>query len=179
MDQDQRPQNPREIEENNAWDHLSKWESLVEDRIRRMIGDGDMSWHPKAGQPFVFDDESYTPEEQRLANKIMKDNDTVPAWMSLGFTLRDKHDKIMRRLRQYARDYVKRKDDANRKGSYVLFQHAEDRWHKALRDLRRDIDLYNSDLLTYNLQVPSGVSQMIPLDADQLIADVLRQAQSH
>ena len=91
--------NQRKIEENNAWDQLSKWDTLVDERIRQMIGDGNMSWHPKAGQPFEFDaDEANVPEDMKLAYKIMKDNDAVPPWMALGFTLRNKHEKIHKRV---------------------------------------------------------------------------------
>src|SRR5690606_18749278 len=94
--------NHRKIEENNSWDHLSKWEAIVDERIRKLIGDGNMSWHPKAGQPLVFENDDHVPEDQRLANKIMKDNDAIPPWMALGFTLRDKHSKITKRIKQYA-----------------------------------------------------------------------------
>lgn len=169
--------NGREIEENNAWDHLSKWETLVEERIRALIGDGDMSWHPKAGQRLEFDDER-VPDDQRLANKIMKDNDAVPPWMALGFTLRDKHEKITRKAKQFARDYVRRRDDAIKRGSFLYHQKADDRWKKATSDLRIEIGKYNAELLNYNLQVPQSIPQMIPLDPDKVINSALSKAES-
>lgn len=166
--------NHRKIEENNSWDHLSKWDSLVEQRIQTIIGDGNMSWHPKAGEPLEFDDDSHVPEELQLTHKIMKDNDAVPAWMSLGFTLRDKHEKIMKRVKQYARDYVARRQKALEMGSFILHREADDRWQRALRQLRVDIGNYNSELLNYNLQIPQSIGQMIPLDVDMLIEAVLQ-----
>ena len=167
----------RKIEENNSWNQLSKWDELVEERIRKIIGDGDMSWHPKAGQPFEFEDESHIPEELRLAHKIMKDNEAVPPWMSLGFTLRDKYEKITKRLKQYARDYVARRTMAINKGSFILHREADERWHKATRQLRVDIASYNSELLNYNLKIPKGIDQMIPLDADVMIDAALAHAE--
>jgi|GEM_PF-3993122 len=168
--------NHRKIEENNSWDHLSKWDALVERRIQKIIGDGNMSWHPKAGQPLEFDDD-HVPDDLKLAYKIMKDNEAVPAWMSLGFTLRDKHDKMQKRVRQYARDYVARRKKAMEMGSFILHREADERWQKAVRQLKVDIGNYNSELLNYNLQVPQSIGQMIPLEADTLIETALQSAE--
>jgi hypothetical protein len=171
------PQTDRQLEENNAWDNLSKWETLVEDRIRKLIGDGDMSWHPKAGQRLVFDDDN-VPEDQRLAYKIMKDNDAVPPWMDMGARLLKRQEKLIRRIYQYARDYEKRKADAIAKGSFVLHNHAEDRWKDALRDWYRDVNKYNSELLDYNLQVPPQIGQRPSMDGEAEVAKALQAAGS-
>lgn len=169
------PQTNRQLEENNAWDNLSKWETLVEERIRAVIGDGDMSWHPGAGQPLQFDDD-HMPEDHRIAYKIMKDNNAVPVWMDLGARLRDKQEKLIRRIYQYARDYVRRKQDAIAKGSFVLDQHAEDRWHDALKSWYHDVKRYNQELLDFNLQVPSQIGQRAMMDGDVEVEKALHVA---
>ena len=171
-------ENHRNIEENNSWDHLSKWDTIVDERIRKLIGDGDMSWHPKAGQPLEFEDEQHVPEDQRLANKMMKDNDAIPPWMALAFTLRDKHEKITKRIKQYARDYVARRDYAIKVGSFILHREADERWNKATRQLGIDIASYNAELLNYNLQVPVGIGQMIPIDSKLLFETILKSAEA-
>lgn len=171
-------QTDQALEENNSWDRLSKWETIVDEKIRAWIGDGNMADHPLAGQRLNFDDESEnTPEELRLAHKIMRDNDVVPPWMALAFTLRDKHAKILKRAQKYAQDYVKRRQDALMAGSYVRDKHARDRWHDAIKRLRRDVGAYNSELLNYNLMVPRQIGQMVPLDAEALIAEALSRAE--
>lgn len=169
--------NHRKIEENNAWNQLSKWDTIVDERIREMIGDGNMSWHPKAGEPLEFEDETHIPEELRITHRIMKDNDAVPPWMSLGFTLQDKYNKIAKRAKQYARDYVARRKKAINLGSFILHNEADERWQRATRQLGVDIANYNSELLDYNLQVPKGIDQMIPLDASAITASVLSEAE--
>ena len=171
------PQTDRQLEENNAWDNLSKWETLVEERIRTIIGDGDMSWHPRAGQPLQLEDEN-VPEDQRIAYKIMKDNDAVPVWMDMGARLRDKQEKLIRRIYQYARDYIRRKEDAIAKGSFILDQHAEDRWQDALKGWYRDVKHYNQELLDYNLQVPPQIGQRSPMNGDTEIEKALHMARS-
>lgn len=167
-----------ETEDNHAWDRLSKWQTYVDEKIREWLGDGDMSWHPGAGLPLDLPLDDDTPEELRLAYKIMEDNDAVPPWMSLGFVLRDRHEKILRKLQQYARDYLRRKQEALRVGSFLRDRHAEDRWNEALRHLREDVARYNRELLDYNLQVPDAVGQMVPLNLDEAVQDALQAAQN-
>ncbi len=167
------------LEENNAWDRLRKWETYVDEKIRELIGDGDMSWHPGAGMPLRLDNDDNTPEELRLAHKIMKDNDAVPSWISLGHVLNDKYGKIMHKLGQYSRDYVQRKADAVRKGSFLLDRHAEDRWQEALKKLHEEVSRYNRELLNYNLQVPPGVDQRVPFNLEAEIQHALKIAQGN
>lgn len=169
--------NHRKIEENNSWNKLSKWDEIVEDRIRKVIGDGNMSWHPKAGEPLEFEDNSLIPEEMKLTHKIMQDNEAVPPWMSLRFTLRDKYAKIAKRVRQYARDYVARRKKAISMGSFILQNEADERWQNATRQLGMNIASYNSELLNYNLRIPKGIDQIIPLDASAIIASALSEAE--
>lgn len=164
------------LEENNSWNVLRKWETLVDERIRNLIGDGDMSGHPGAGRPLLLESDEHVPEAQRLAYKIMKDNDAVPAWVALGFALRDRHEKIHRRLEQYAHDYLRRKQEAIQMGSFLRDRHADDRWQEALKRIRDEIAKYNAELLDYNLQVPPQVGQMVPLNATELIQRVLERA---
>ncbi len=166
----------REIEENNAWDKLSMWETIIDQRIQDWLGDGDMSGHPRAGQPLSLDALEGVPEDERITRKIMKDNDVVPPWLSKGYALRDKHAKIMKRLNQYVRDYQRRKQAALVSGSYVKEREADERWQAAINGLRRDIDKYNRELLDYNLMTPPQIGQMVPLDADEVIRKARQSA---
>lgn len=164
------------VEENEAWDRMRMWETLVDERIRKWLGDGNMSAHPLAGQKLDLDKPGGVPEDERLAYKIMADNDVAPAWLSLGYALREKHAKILKRLYHYARDYQRRKHQALVRGSYVKEREADERWQAAAASIRDDIAKYNSELLEYNLMVPPRIGQMVPLDADDLIDEALRAA---
>jgi hypothetical protein len=171
----QEPQ--RKLEENNSWDKLAKWQTFIDEKIQELIGDGDMSSHPMAGKPLKLDEDSHVPEDMRLAYRMMKDNDAVPAWMALGFTLRDRHDKILRRLEQYARDFALRKQEALKAGSFVNLRAAEDRWESAIRQLKVDIARYNGELLNFNLQVPPSIGQRVPL-SEAIIEAALKRAEN-
>jgi hypothetical protein len=169
--------NNQNVDDNNSRNRMNKWQDLIDERIRKVIGNGDMSWHPGAGQPLQLDDDSLVPEDERLSHKVMKDNDAVPAWMSLGFVLRDKQEKIVRRVAQFARDYVKRSRDAVNAASFVREQEIRKRWLEACQRLRQEVKDYNSELLNYNLQIPPSINQMIPLNAEELIEKSLKNAE--
>jgi hypothetical protein len=171
--------NHEKSEGSYAQDALNKWRTLVDEKVGKWIGDGDMSWHPKAGQPLDLDWDEYTPEDMRIAYKIMQENDAVPPWMALGFTLRDKHGKITRKVHQNARDFLYRKQEALHSGSILRLQQVEKRWEEAQAKLYEEITRYNAELLDYNLQVPPTIGQMIPLNARDLIQKALVQAASN
>lgn len=168
----------QQIEESQAQDRLSKWQTFIDEKVSKWIGDGDMSWHPKAGQPLNLNEDNYTPKDLRLTYKIMQDNNAVPVWMALGFTLRDKHEKIMKKMQQNVHDFIQRKQDALNSGSILRLQQVEKRWNEAQAHLHEDVRAYNRELLDYNLQVPPTVGQMIPLNAQDLIEQFLKQEQS-
>ena len=57
-------------------DRMKRWESFIDEQIKRAIGDGDMHHLPGAGMPLNLDaDDTNVPEELRMAYKIMQDND--------------------------------------------------------------------------------------------------------
>lgn len=165
----------RQIEENNSWNRLSQWDTWIDEQIREWLGDGDMSYHPKAGQKLQLHDEGdeFVPTEERLSRKIMKDNDVVPPWLSLAYTLRDRHDKIMKRLNQFVRDHRRRQREAIVAGSYVAQQKVDARWQDAVEKIKADIEAYNRELLNYNLQVPTQIGQMVPIHANDEIKKAL------
>jgi DnaJ-like protein len=165
-------------EESYAQDRLNKWQTYIDEKVRGWLGDGDMSWHPKAGQPLDLDGDEYIPENMRLTYKIMQDNNAVPQWMALGFSLRDKHRKIMRKVQQYSKDFVRRKQEALATGRFIRLQEIEKRWQEARTGLYQEIGRYNSELLDYNLGVPDVIGQMVPLNADALIEQALERVES-
>lgn len=166
----------RELEENNAWDRLGKWQTVVDEKIRDLIGDGDMSWHPGAGKPLDLSEDHHIPEEMRMAYKIMRDNDAVPPWISQGYALRERHDKIVEKLRLYAQAHVKRSHEARLAGSFVRQKQADDRWKSAVERLQPDVLRYNRELMDYNLTVPPTVGQMVPFNLPKAAQSALDRA---
>jgi DnaJ family protein C protein 28 len=59
------------------------WTKLVEDQIREAMARGEFANLPGAGKPLDLTENPYTPEELRLAYKILKDSGYAPLWIEL------------------------------------------------------------------------------------------------
>jgi hypothetical protein len=144
--------------------------SWLDQQIRLLIGDGDVSHLPNAGRKFDWSQESpHTPEDLRLAYKIMRDADVVPEWIALGAELEKERSTIERLAQQIHRDYLRRQAEADRRGSLVLKREAESRRADALQRLRDQIAEYNRKLLVFNLTRPQAVAQRVPLTVDEVM----------
>jgi DnaJ family protein C protein 28 len=59
------------------------WTKLVEDQIREAMARGEFANLPGAGKPLDLAENPYTPEDLRLAHKILKDSGYAPLWIEL------------------------------------------------------------------------------------------------
>ncbi|MBK9125056.1 MAG: DUF1992 domain-containing protein [Chloroflexi bacterium] len=114
------------------------WESGLDELVRRAIGDG--SNLPNAGKRLELDD-PYTPDELKLAHKLLKDNDLTPGWILEGRELDD------------------------------LLAQARQRLVKVLtpggslpESISADIAALNKRVLAYNLKAPPGIAHKRLID---------------
>jgi hypothetical protein len=146
-----------------------KHQSWLDKQIEDLIGDGDVSHLPNAGQKFDWSGENpHTPEDMRMAYKIMKDADAQPEWISLGSELEAMREKILKLAVRFHADYVARRDDAERRLSAIYIKEAELRWGAAQERLTEMIKEYNSKLLTYNIIKPPQIEQRVPMTLEMV-----------
>jgi DnaJ homolog subfamily C member 28 len=132
----------------------SRWDSGIEQSIRKLMEEGGFEQLPGAGKPFRWEDDALTPPEQRMANKIMKDNDLAPDWIVQGKTLSRKSDHWRDLLQQaYARYQAAPPDQVAREQAVVI-------WYAAQDALREEAEKLNKHILSYNLKLPSGINHL-------------------
>jgi hypothetical protein len=61
-----------------VYNMIPGFEKIVEERIRVARKKGEFEDLPNAGKPLVFGDDTFIPEELRMAYKILKNADAVP-----------------------------------------------------------------------------------------------------
>ncbi len=145
---------------------MEQWQSLIDEQIRKVIGDGNSARLPGAGKPLALlalDDDKTTPPDLRLAYKILRDNDITPDWIALGRDLEVERERIIAHLAVAYRQYRGRVADARRANSALAEVQAEALWSSAQRKTEAAITAYNKAALTYNLKVPVGVAQRAAL----------------
>lgn len=155
---------------------MDKWQSWVDELLRSVIGSGDVSWLPGAGQPLALGDEEHVPPDLRMAYRIMREHNVTPEWIDLGNELLAQRATLERRLVAYVGDYQQRLEAARRANSFVLEREAEQRWQAAQARWIEEMQRYNSRVLTYNVLIPPQIAQREPLQAEKAIQQALQRA---
>jgi hypothetical protein len=104
--------------------------SVIDEQIKDAMRKGQFSDLPGTGKPLKLDDDAHTPENLRMAHKLMRDNEITPEWMQQGKDLDAAREKLREDMRKAGRG------------------------NAALRERAKKL---NSQILSYNLKVPRGV----------------------
>ena len=127
---------------------MTDWQSAIDKLLRDAQQSEDWKNLPGEGRPLALDDNPYTPSDQRMAFKILKDNDMAPAWIMESKALEAKREKLIAQIEK-AR------------------QSAAPAPTQKLRDSVRD---FNNEVLSYNLKVPPGITHKRFIDLNRLFS---------
>jgi len=118
--------------------------SRSDDPIKRMLEETDVTRLPGAGKPLKLDDDRFTPDDLKMAHKLLKENDLAPDWIVEGRELDAARAQTLTRLRDAVRE------------------------RRVTESLRAEVVALNKRILTYNLKVPQGAPHklMIPLERE-------------
>ena len=61
---------------------LDEWADLVSNRIEEAMRRGDFDNLAGHGKPMPVDNDPFVPEEQKMAFRLLKNNDMVPSWIA-------------------------------------------------------------------------------------------------
>ncbi|MCU0498299.1 MAG: DUF1992 domain-containing protein [Anaerolineae bacterium] len=110
--------------------------------IEQMLKKAQESWQnlPGAGKPLNLDQNPHAPAEMQMANKLLKENDLAPAWITEGKELDATRDKLLRQIARAAES------------------------GEVKSTLRDSVTAFNKRILTYNLKLPAGVAHKFMID---------------
>jgi DnaJ homolog subfamily C member 28 len=152
------------------------WMSHIDKQIQKAIEEGQMSNLPGEGKPLVFEDDPHTPQELRLAFKVLKDNGFAPDWMMLGKELDSKRERLLTAIKKGVRAYQGALGDAARDTNQgeQRRQRAQSTWESVQKTLWEATQAFNKEIITYNLKVPQGITHKPQLNLEQEIKQLLR-----
>jgi DnaJ homolog subfamily C member 28 len=112
--------------------------SFLDDLLKNASAD----WQnlPGQGKPLNLDENPYTPEQMRMAHKILKDNDLAPAWIMEGKEIDTHREKLIDQL------------------------HRSSTMKQSLQDA---VTAFNRRVLSYNLKVPQGIPHKRMIDVER------------
>jgi len=148
-------------------------QSWLDKHMQSLIGDGNVSHLGGPGKKLNLDENPYEPQTQRMANRLMKESNILPSWMQMKNELEEERDSILSRLARLARTYRGQLADADRAGNHSLAVEIEAWWKTACVRVREQISDHNRRILSYNISLPRGFDQWLPLQAEEEIRKAL------
>lgn len=118
--------------------------SLIDEILRDAMSRGEFDNLPGTGKKLALPDDQHTPDDLKMAHKLLKDNDLAPAWISEGKALEEWHEVLVARLQR---------------ASVV---------DAALAD---EVKRYNSAVLSFNLKLPRGIAHRAMLNIARVRAN--------
>jgi enterochelin esterase family protein len=125
----------------------NRWESEIDKAIREAVDNSTVNNLPGKGKPLQFDQDSSTPDEQRMALKIMRENEIVPEWVLMSRELETEEAALLKRIRRAAQD------------SFA-----------APPKLVDAVKAHNMKVLTFNLKAPQGINHRRQINLDREMA---------
>jgi len=148
--------------------------SWFDDLMKEARERGDFDNLPGAGKKLIIDNDPHTPSEMRMAYKILKDNDLAPDWITQGKALERTQEKIITAVQKARRVYQEALITAQRAAQPALAaDQARAKYERTLAGIGEDIRRFNSEVLTFNLKLPSGIKHRRQLNLQTLLTELL------
>lgn len=155
---------------------MSDWGSYIDRQIRKAMEDGEFDNLPGEGKPLDLQENEHTPEEMRMAYKILRENEMAPDWILQGKDIDAKVEALLKRLRRTAQAYrdamAAPEATANTRAS------AARSWQTAQAKLTAAAAQINREITVYNLKVPAGVTHKLTLNIEREVSRVLENLPS-
>ena len=148
---------------------------IIDETIKKAMRDGRFENLPGTGKPLNLEDDTTSPQDMKLANKILKENDLAPGWIMDGKFLDEKRAQILANIERSVQAYKGALGAAGRLAANAAEaqRRAELTWQRAQTKFEEAGREYNKAVLTYNLKVPSGVTHKPLLDVQKEIRRLL------
>lgn len=134
---------------------MSDYESPLDKILREARERGEFDDLPGKGKPIQWEDEALVPEDQRLANRLLKHNNFTLDWIELGQELEREYERARKGLElARAARAAGRLDEAG--------------WKAAVGAFVKIVESLNLRVIGYNLRIPSEhfTRRPFPKDVD-------------
>lgn len=150
---------------------MKHWESLIDQRIREAMEQGEFDNLPGKGKPIDTSENPFEDPEMRLAHRVLRNAGFAPSWIEERKDI-DSEFEIARS--QLARVWTVLRNalgTEHERGARI-------RWERALRSFRKQAVDLNQRITRWNLKVPAAAFQRRLIDAQKEISEVERASQS-
>ncbi len=132
--------------------YMSSTEELVEEQIRKAQARGDFDNLKGAGQPLDLSENPFEPEDMRMANRILKNNDFTPYWIQLGKDIDAATERLWQEVAEFQRYTLA---FINEKHVAITINRFEKKKANFFFEKRLELEKLKKKILDYNLQCPT------------------------
>lgn len=127
------------------------WNDLISHRIDEATRNGAFDNLRGKGKPLPLDRNPYVPEDQQMANDLLKNNNLAPHWISERNAMLETLERFRTRLRTVSQRFQQAwQSAADEKSRHSL----DTSWQKQLDEWTQEIKELNRRITTLNLQQP-------------------------
>jgi DnaJ homolog subfamily C member 28 len=144
--------------------NMERWQSELDRELEKMLNQEDVTNLPGAGKPLNLGDETYVPDEMRMAYRILAQNDMAPDWVMMSKEIEQSVQKLRDSIATHVRAYRDGLAHAQKTGSATYRQNAEGVWQNAQKSLEGQAKAHNDMVLSFNLKAPKGVHHHVLFD---------------
>lgn len=148
------------------------WGKLIERKLQEAREAGAFDALSHKGK-LDLDEDAHVPEEDRLAMRLLKNNNMAPAWIEEDKGLRE---KLFAAREGVSRAYARRLTLLAKAETAGERMAIEDEWKLAQDRFARSVDEINRDIFNFNLRAPSLAVQRLPLRLSEEMEKLERSA---
>ena len=144
---------------------MKRWESLIDQKIREAMEQGEFDDLPGKGQPIDTSENPFEDPELRLAHRILRNAGFAPSWIEERKDFEAEFEIARNDLLRAWMILQRARGSGNEAGACT-------RWEKAVDAFSKQVSELNKRILAWNLKVPAPGFQRALINPEQEIARV-------
>ena len=146
---------------------MKHWESLVDQKIREAMEQGEFDDLPGKGKPIDTSENPFEDPELRMAHRMLRNAGFAPSWIEERKDIDAEFENARQQLSQAWTVRQNALGTDNESG-------AQARWEKALTSFREQTGELNQRIVKWNLKVPAAGFQRSLIDIEKEVGRVER-----
>lgn len=138
---------------------MKRWESLVDQKIREAMEQGEFDDLPGKGEPVDLSENPFEDPELRLAHRMLRNAGFAPSWIEERKDIDAEFDVARNQL---SRIWTLLQNALSTENE----RKARARWEKGLASFRTHMAQLNRRIAAWNLKVPAAVFQRKVIDGE-------------
>ena len=151
---------------------MKRWESLIDQRIREAMEQGEFEDLPGKGKPVDTSENPFEDPELRLAHRVLRNAGFAPSWIEERKDIEAEFEIARNQLAKAWTILKRARGSENESGAGV-------RWEQALNSFTKQVGELNGRIIAWNLKVPARVFQKRLINREAEINQIERADETH